>query len=232
MDSNTRPTLLESLREGTDPQAWEEFFDRYWPLIYGYAKHGGCSDHTAEDIVQDVLTTVFREQGVFCYDPQRGRFRNWLGAIVRNKIAEHRRRPSQRIRPRGGDSQTAKAWHSADGDSPEAAWEAAFEKNLLIALLDVLRSEMAPQRFQAFELFVFSDLSASEVAKITGLTRHGVYNSRRAAFKRLEELGQPYRERGELTNRIKEAIESSPDASVERTLTFRLQESLRSGQEY
>jgi predicted DNA-binding protein YlxM (UPF0122 family) len=102
----------------------------------------------------------------------------------------------------------------------------------LIVLLDVLRSEMTPQRFQAFELFVFSDFSAREVAAITGLTRHGVYNSRRAAFKRLEELGQPYRERGEWTKVMKEAIESCPDASVERTLTFRMQKSLRSRQEY
>ena len=232
MDSNTRPTLLESLREGTDPQAWEEFFGRYWPLIYSYAKRGGCSDETAEDIVQDVLATVFQQQGVFRYDPERGRFRSWLGTIVRNKIAEHRRRPNQRVRPRGGDSQATAAWKAADGNSPEAAWEAAFEKNLLVALLDVLQSEMAPQRFQAFELFVFSDLSASEVAKITGLTRHGVYNARRSAFTRLQELGQPYRERGELTQHLKEAIELSPEASVERILTFRLQESLRSRQEY
>jgi len=232
MDSNTRPTLLESLREGADPQAWEEFFGRYWPLIYSYAKHGGCSDHTAEDIVQAVLATVFQQRGVFRYDRQRGRFRSWLGKVVRNKIAEHHRRPDQRVRPRGGDSQTARAPEDADGDSPEAAWEAAFEKNLLMVLLDVLQAEMDPQRFQAFELFVFCNLSAAEVARITGLTRHGVYNTRRAAFKRLEELGQPYRERGELTARIKEAIESSPDASVERVLTSRMQRTMRSGQEY
>ena len=232
MDSNTRPTLLESLREGTDPQAWEEFFGRYWPLIYGYAKQGGCSDHTAEDIVQDVLATVFQQRGIFRYDPQRGRFRSWLGTVVRNKLAEHHRRPNQRIRPRGGNSQATGVWQNADGDSPEAAWEAAFEKNLLTVLLDVLQAEMAPQRFQAFELFVFSDLSASKVAEITGLTRHGVYNARRAAFKRLEELGQPYRERGELKARIKEAIESSPGAPVERVLTSRMQRTMRSRQEY
>ncbi len=231
MDSNTRPTLLESLRDGADPQAWEEFFGRYWPVIYGYAKHAGCSDHTAEDVVQDVLAAVFQRRGVFRYDPQRGRFRSWLGKVVRNKIAEHRRRPNQRVRPRGGDSQAIGAWQTADGDSPEAAWEAVFERNLLSALLDVLQAEMAPQRFQAFELFVFCNLSAAEVAKITGLTRHGVYNARRVAFKRLEELGQPYRERGELTARIKEAIESSPDASVERGLTFRMQRSMQSRQE-
>jgi RNA polymerase sigma factor (sigma-70 family) len=234
MDSNTRPTLLESLRDGADPQAWEEFFGRYWPVIYGYAKHGGCSDDTAEDIVQDVLATVFQQRGVFRYDPGRGRFRSWLGKVVRNKIAEHHRRPAQRIRPRGGDSPIAQATQDANGDadSPEVAWETAFEKNILTVLLDVLQSEMTPQRFQAFELFVFSDLSATEVAKITGLTRHGVYNARRVAFKRLEELGQPYRERGELTTRMKEAIESSPDASVERALTSRMQRTMWSREEY
>ncbi len=227
MDSNTRPTLLESLRSGTDPQAWEEFFGRYWPLIYGYAKHGGCSDHTAEDIVQDVLATVFQQRGVFRYDPQRGRFRSWLGRVVRNKIAEHHRRPAQRIRPQGGETQAAVVVKEADDESPDAAWEAAFERNLLRALLDVLQAEMDPQRFQAFELFVFGELNAAEVAEITGLTRHGVYNARRAALKRLEELGQPYRRRGELTARLKEAIESSPDASVERALTDRMQRTMR-----
>lgn len=232
MDTSTRLTLLESLRDGADPQAWEEFFGRYWPLIYGYAKHGGCSDHTAEDIVQDVLATVFQQRGVFRYDPERGRFRSWLGKVVRNKIAEHRRRPAQRVRPRGGDAQDAGALQKADGDSPEAIWEAAFERNLLTALLDVLQAEMNPQRFQAFELFSFCDLSAAAVAKITGLTRHEVYNARRAALKRLEEFGQPYRTRGELTARIKKAIESSPDASVERALTSRMQRTMRSRQEY
>lgn len=227
-----RSTLLASLRDGTDPQAWEEFFGRYWPLIYGYAKHGGCSDHTAEDIVQDVMVTVFQQRGVFRYDSQRGRFRSWLGKVVRNKIAEHHRRPAQRVRPRGGDTQADGVLQKVDGHSPEASWEAAFERNLLTALLDVLQVEMDPQRFQAFELFSFCDLSAAAVAEITGLTRHGVYNARRAALKRLEELGQPYRKRGEFTARIKEAVESSPDASVERALTSRIQLTMRSREEY
>ena len=97
----------------------------------------------------------------------------------------------------------------------------------MAALLDILQNEMDPQRFQAFELFTLCDLRAAEVARITGLTRHGVYNARRAAFKRLQELGQPYRKRGELTARLKEAIESCPDATVERSLTSRMQKTGR-----
>ncbi len=120
----------------------------------------------------------------------------------------------------------------SDGDPPEAAWEAAFERNLLKALLDVLQVEMDPQRFQAFELFSFCDLSAAAVAEITGLTRHAVYNARRVALKRLEELGQPYRKRGELTARIKEAIESSPNAAVERALTSRIRRTMQLREEH
>ena len=62
---------------------------------------------------------------------------------------------------------------------------------------------------------------------MTGLTRHGVYNARRAAFQRLRELGQPYRQRGELTVRIKEVIESFPAASVERAITSRMKKVIR-----
>ena len=96
----TQATLLENLRDGSDPSAWEEFFARYWPLIYGSARRRGCSEHTAEEVVQEVMLKVFRHRDVFRYDPQRGRFRDWLGKLVRNQLAEHRRRPAQRAKTR------------------------------------------------------------------------------------------------------------------------------------
>ena len=83
MSSTTRPTLLKRLGDGADPLAWDEFFDRYWRLIYAFARRRGCSDHTAEEVVQEVMLAVFQQQDVFSYDPARGRFRDWLGAVVR-----------------------------------------------------------------------------------------------------------------------------------------------------
>jgi DNA-directed RNA polymerase specialized sigma24 family protein len=65
MTSNTSQTLLERLRDGLDPLAWEEFADRYWRLIFAMAKVRGCSDHTAEEIVQEVMLAVFNEGQVF-----------------------------------------------------------------------------------------------------------------------------------------------------------------------
>ena len=43
MNSATSATLLERLHRGADPLAWDDFFARYWPMIYGFAKHRACS---------------------------------------------------------------------------------------------------------------------------------------------------------------------------------------------
>ena len=98
-----RRSLLQRLRDGAAAMAWEEFFARYWRLIHAWAKKRGCSEHTAEEIVQDVMLEIFRSRTVFRYDPERGRFRDWLFAVVRNVVARHRRRPSEQLRAHGSD---------------------------------------------------------------------------------------------------------------------------------
>ena len=50
------------------------------------------------------MLNVFEQKDVFHYDPARGRFRDWLGKLVRNKVAQRRRRPSERVRAPGGKS--------------------------------------------------------------------------------------------------------------------------------
>lgn len=228
MSERTQVTLLNRLRDGADPLAWDEFFGRYWRLIFAFARHRGCSDHTAEEVVQEVMLRVFEQKDVFRYDPQRGRFRDWLGAVVRNKVAEYRRRPSERVRGRGGDSDAGSAEPQADGARPEAAWEAAFEENLLTILLDVVRSEVNPRDYLAFELLALHELPGAEVARITGLTRNAAYKARRRVFQRLGELGQTYRDDGQLGDRVKQALRLRPGAVVERSLTTRLEKTMRS----
>ena len=223
----TPPTLLDRLREGTDVLAWDEFFQRYWRLVYVWARRRGCSDHTAEEIVQDVMLVVFEKRDVYRYDPKRGHFRDWLGTLVRNKVADHRRRPSGRIRGRGGDSDAGFAEPEADVASPDAAWEAAYEEALLVVLLDVVRREMNPRTYQAFELFALHGVPAAKVARTTGLTPNAVYQARKNVFRRLAALGSTYREAGQLDERIKRALRLRPDSAVERSLTDRVAKTMR-----
>ena len=229
MPNTTRASLLERLRDGTDPLAWDEFFRTYWPVIYAFARSRGCSDHTAEDIVQDVLLRVFEQKDIFRYDPERGRFRDWLGTVVRNKVAECRRRPSERIRPRGeggGDGEAALE-PAGDGERPDEAWERAFENGLLLVLLDVVRRETNPRDYLAFELLALQDLPGRQVARLTGVTRNAAYKACRRVLKRLRELGGSYAEDGRLPERVKEALRLRPAAAAERAVTSRLERTMR-----
>ncbi len=228
MSSETRPTLLDRLREGADTLAWDEFFQRYWRLVFGWARRHGCSADTAEEIVQEVMLGVFERRDVYRYDPKRGRFRDWLGTLVRNKVADHRRRPSGRIRGRGGGSDAGFIEPAAGAPAPDAAWEAAFEEALLMVLLDLVQREMNPRTYQAFELFVLHEVPAAKVAQTTGLTPNAVYQARKNVVKRLRELGGSYRDEGQLDERIKQALKSRPSTRVERSLTARIAKTMRS----
>lgn len=233
MTSQTRPTLLKHLRGGTDPLAWDEFFQRYWPVIYAFARRRGCSEHTAEEVIQDVMLKIFRQRDLFQYDPTRGRFRDWLGTVVRNQVAERRRRPSERVRARGGDS-TTESFHPKDEDAkadaarPEQLWETAFENGLLTVMLDVVRREVNPRDYLAFELLAIRELPGAQVARITGLSRNAAYKARRRVLKRLRELGGTYDDDGRLTGRIREALQTRPAAAVLRSLTGRIEKTMRS----
>jgi RNA polymerase sigma factor (sigma-70 family) len=228
MQGKTRATLLERLRDGADQLSWEEFFCSYWPLIYAFARRRGCSAGTAEEVVQDVMLKVFENRDLYQYDPARGRFRDWLHAVVRNQVAERRRRPSERVRARGGDPQAGAAEPESNEPEPDAAWEATFETALLMVLLDTVRRETNPRSFLAFELSAIHGLPSAKVAQTTGLSRNAVYKCCKRVFKRLEELGAPYRNDGRLHERIKQALDSRPDPACERSLTARVQKSMRS----
>ncbi len=227
MNSNTQATLLRRLRDGADPLAWDQFFERYWPMIYALARHRGCSDHTAEEIVQDVMLKVFEQRDVFQYDPERGRFRDWLATVVRNKVAEYRRRPSQQIRGRGGDSDVGLMQRKADAE-PDARWEAVFEQSLLLALLDVVRRETSAEAYLAFELFALRELPWATVARATGLSRHAIYRARKRILNRLRQLAGTYADNGQLQQCVKQALRLRPSAAIERLLTMRAEQTMRS----
>jgi RNA polymerase sigma factor (sigma-70 family) len=225
--SKTHGTLLHRLRDGSDSLAWEEFFARYGPLIYGAARRRGCSDATAEEVVQEVMLKVFEQKDIFQYDPARGRFRDWLAVLVRNKIAERRRARAERMRAPGGDAPIEAVEPEAPPEGPDAVWEAAFEDALLSILLEVIRREMDPRAYQAFELYTLHEVPGEEVARCTGLSRNGVYRSHKRALRRLRELGAAYRKDGQLGERVKQAICARPPASAERSLSMRVEKTMQ-----
>src|SRR5262245_19508543 len=94
----TRPSLLVRLRDLDDQRAWEEFVEVYTPLIYGYCRSRNLQDGDAADVAQESMRAVAQAMGKFQYDPQRGKFRNWLLTVVQSKLhnlfAQQQRQPA------------------------------------------------------------------------------------------------------------------------------------------
>lgn len=224
MDTQTHATLLERLREPSDPLAWDDFYQRYWRLIFATARRRGCSDHTADEIVQEAMLAVFRGRDAFRYDPAHGRFRDWLGTVVRNAVAARRRSPADRARPLADDAPVAALADPAP--PPDAEWERGFDLATLAALLDVVRHEVTPATFQAFELAVLQELPGADVARVTGLSRNAVYLARRRVMARLEELGARVQPAAAFRDSLREAMRDAPRPAVERAVTCHVEQTL------
>jgi len=225
-NENTRTSLLERLHEAADPMVWDDFFRRYWPFVFSVARQQGCKEHTAEEIVQEVMLAVFEKKAVFCHDPSRGRFRDWLGGVVRNKVIARRRSPAERCRARGGPDDNLAEIESS-GQEPDAEWETAFDQAVLASLLDEVRSQVHPRTYQAFEAVTFGGCSGADAARLTGLTQNAVYQARKNILRRLRELGAVYGRKGPPDEMIRAAIRSRPSAAVERSLTMRVERTAR-----
>ncbi len=220
--THTRLSLIERLCDGSEPVVWDEFFQRYWPFVFSIARHRGCSEHTAEEVVQDVMLAIFEGKAIFCHDPSRGRFRDWLGGVVRKKVAVRRRAPAERSRAQGGSGSKFPEPEAPNGEI-DALGAAAFDHAMLAFLLDLVRREVHPRTYQAFEAFMLGGCSGTEAARLTGLTRNAVYQARKHILHRLRQLGARFGSQGPPDEMIREAIRSHPSAPVERSLVTRVE---------
>src|SRR6478735_1780917 len=125
----TRATLLERLKDWQDESSWQEFFDTYWRLIYGVARHAGMTDAEAQDIVQETMVAVARHMPKFKYDPAIGSFKTWMLNITRWRIIDQKRKPAasanhERL-PEAGETETQAGAQLIDpaSDKLNDVWE-------------------------------------------------------------------------------------------------------------
>jgi RNA polymerase sigma factor (sigma-70 family) len=74
--------------------SWRQVYDQFGPAIIAYARRQGLNEHSAEDVLQEVMTTLIRcrcGQGAG-YDPKIGPFQAWLWGVIRNRVRSVRRK--------------------------------------------------------------------------------------------------------------------------------------------
>lgn len=184
----TRVTLLNRLKDGSDTDAWVEFVRLYGPVVYGFARKRGLQDADAADLMQEVLRSVARNAVKLDYDPKRGTFRGWLYTITRNKIYNFL--TAQKNRPRGsGDSGAVERLdaipdRAADKDDD---WDIEYERRLSAKAMDRVKHEFQPNTWQAFWGTAVDGRPAQEVGDELRMTAGAVYVAKSRVLARLRD---------------------------------------------
>jgi RNA polymerase sigma-70 factor (ECF subfamily) len=84
--ARTRSSLLVSIRDPKDHQAWREFERRYSPMIREWCRR--WFPRETDDMVQEVFVRLVKCMRNFEYTPNQGRFRGWLKTVTHNLMAE------------------------------------------------------------------------------------------------------------------------------------------------
>jgi RNA polymerase sigma-70 factor (ECF subfamily) len=183
--TKTPTSLLERLRQPCEPEAWGRFVSLYTPLIYCWARHAGLQDQDAADLVQEVLTTLFRVLPTFVYDRKKG-FRRWLKTVTLNTWRNNCKRWDRRGLMRQDDDLN----QIAGRDDLEEFWEGEYRQHLATRALKVMQADFQETTWRACWEMVALGRPAADVAAELKLSIGAVYAAKFRVMDRLrQELG-------------------------------------------
>ncbi len=84
-----------AVRDSRDRAAFATLFDYFAPRLKGFVMRSGMGAAQAEEVVQDVMLTVWRKADQF--DPARAQVSAWIYQIARNRHIDVIRRESRPI---------------------------------------------------------------------------------------------------------------------------------------
>jgi RNA polymerase sigma-70 factor (ECF subfamily) len=192
----TRPSLLMKVRDPQDRAAWARFVEAYTPLVFGFCRRRGLQAADAADVAQEVMRAVAAALPGFEYEPQRGRFRDWLFRVTRSKLCDFHR---DRQRQPAGSGQTTvhdilreQPDPAGAADPAEAAtWQESWRRQAFEWAVNRVRDEFQPATWKAFWGTAVEGRAARDVADELGMSTGAVYIARSRVLSRLREaVGQ------------------------------------------
>ena len=189
VSSVTSTYLLEGLKDPANQTVWQQYVDRYRPLILRYARRLGLDEVDGEDAAQQALLAFCEAYRQGRYERGKGRLRDWLFGIARNQIRNYQRRQHGReVQVATPPEQTDFFVHQADEKEWEDIWEQEWRDAVLRQCLEEARREVGEKTFAAFELFASQGWPARKVAEHLGLTANAVFIAKHRILRRVREL--------------------------------------------
>ena len=172
--------LLRRIRAG-DRGAVEEVYQRFRRPAFALARRILADDVLAEDVLQDVFLSLWRDPGAF--DRERGTFSAWLMAAVHHKAVDAvRREESQRRRRARAETELGLAAPTATRDVEEEAAGRIVSGRVREAL-----GQLPDAQREALTLAYYGGYTQREVAALTGAPLGTVKTRMLAGMRRLRE---------------------------------------------
>ena len=174
-DAISLEALILAVARERDKQAFTVLFDHFAPRVKAFLQRGGTPGASAEDMMQDVLLTVWNKAAQF--DPSRASAQAWVFGIARNlKIDTIRRArvPLPELDPL-----------QAEPDLPSDDLVAARQSSRLVrqAIQD-----LPAEQLEVLKLSYFEDMSHGEIEKALGVPLGTIKSRLRLAMAKLRQV--------------------------------------------
>lgn len=154
--------LLTRIRAG-DRRAVDELYELFGRQAYALARRILLDDGLAEDVVQEVFLSVWRNPAAF--DERRAAVSSWLLAMVHHKAVDAvRREEGHRRRNRRAEDDMALSAPTADRDAEDQAVDRVVSQQVRTAL-----GELPDAQREALALAYYGGYTQREVAALTGV---------------------------------------------------------------
>lgn len=174
----------------------------YWWPVFALVRKQVRDPEAAKDLTQDFFASLLEKKALKVADRERGRFRSFLVATLRNHLANRGRH--ERAQRRGGGLHiTGLEFTEAEGrlrhepieeETPDREFDRRWARALLDRTMERLRREMGraqPDRFRAIEPFLTGrddGVSYRDVASKLGVSEDVIKTSVRRMRQRYGKL--------------------------------------------
>lgn len=139
--------------------ALESLCRTYWPPLYAFARRDGLSPPDAQDAIQDFINQLLRRNDLASVSPDKGRFRSFLLAALKNFLVSRARKEltlkrganAERICLDSADAEALCQTELTDRLSPDKAFDRHWARTIMAVALERLRDEHeSPQQAKLF----------------------------------------------------------------------------------
>jgi RNA polymerase sigma factor (sigma-70 family) len=173
---STRASLFDAVAEGPGTDALDRIIAVYWKPVYWFIRlKFGKDNEDAKDLTQGFFTSALQRDFFERFDPGKASFRTYLRmAVERFAATEHEAATRQK---RGGAVQFEPLdEHEVAGESPEAAFEREWRRQLFALALDDVRARCEREgKLAQWRVFAAYDLADGDHPSYAALAaEHGV----------------------------------------------------------